>query len=75
MNLDWSHWGYDFFKELLRSVGVSGSAWLGMEVKYQEINLEDLGWCVLVGGVVRTLLHFLETRPLPEDLDAVKPIK
>lgn len=48
---------------------MSGGAWLGIEVKYQELNLRDLGWCILFGGVVRTVLHFLETSPLPEDLD------
>jgi hypothetical protein len=46
-----------------------------MEVKYKELNFEDLGWCILFGGVMRTALHFLETRPLPEDLDAAKSAK
>lgn len=69
MRLNWKGWTYDLFQSLLRAIGVSGGAWLGVEIRYREINLIDLGYCILFGAVVRTLFHFLETRPLPEDLD------
>lgn len=70
MKLAWRSWTYDLLQSLIRSIGVSGSAWLGIEIRYRELNLTDLGYCLLFGAVARTLFHFLENRPLPEDLDA-----
>lgn len=73
MRLAWKNWTYDLVKNLIRSIGVSGSAWLGLEIKYRELNLADLGYCLLFGAVARTLFHFLENEPLPRDLDAPPP--
>lgn len=75
MRLNWRGWSYDLFQSLIRSMGVAGSAWLGISVKYKELNLEDLAYCMVFGAVARTLFHFMENRPLPEDIDATKPVE
>lgn len=52
---------------------VAFTIWGGYTVKYQEFSWTDLLMALLIGGVLRGLMGFLEKRPLPEDLDA-KPI-
>lgn len=72
MKLDWKDWTYDLFKSVIRSMCVAFTVWGGYTIKYEEVNLRDLMMCLLIAGVLRGVMAFLENRPLPEDLDDTK---
>lgn len=75
MRLNWKGWSYDLFRSVIRAMGIAGGVWAGYEVKYQEINLNDLWLAILVAGGLRALLGFLAEHPLPDDLDAKPEVK
>lgn len=54
-------------------MGIAGCVWGGYELKYGEINWNDLWLALLVAGGLRALLGFLAEHPLPEDMDAKPP--
>jgi hypothetical protein len=75
MTLNWKDWSYDLFRSVIRSMCVAFTVWGGYSIKYEDVNFRDLVMCLAIAGVLRGVMAFLETRPLPEDLDVVKETK
>lgn len=72
MKLNWKGWSYDLFRSVIRSMCVAFTVWGGYTIKYTDVNFNDLWMCLLIAGGLRGVMAFLETRPLPEDLEAKK---
>lgn len=69
MKLNWEGWSYDLIKSVVRSCCVAFTVWGGYTIKYQDFNWTDLGMAIAIAGGLRGVMAFLETRPVPEELD------
>jgi len=67
MSLNWSKWGLDFWKSIARHVGTAGLAAMAICTKEGKFDWKNFGIAILVGGVIPSVLTFLQSSPAPED--------
>lgn len=72
MKLRWQKYFYELWSAILRSIGVQGLSWSGINglsaagMDVPALNLKALGWMFLIGAILPAIFKYWEKTPLPE---------
>lgn len=67
MKLNWSKWGFEFWKSVARHTSTAALAALTICYRENVFDWENFGLAVLVAGLLRSVFTFLEKTPAPEE--------